>query len=93
MTLLHPDAVLRVDTGGADSKLVRGAAAIAAQATRYRAAGVTARYAPVNGGPGIVASIDGRVTAVLAFAVADGLIIEVDILADPQRLAALALVQ
>jgi hypothetical protein len=31
------------------------------------------------------------VTAVLAFTVADGLIVEVDILTDPQRLAALNL--
>jgi RNA polymerase sigma-70 factor (ECF subfamily) len=91
VALLHPNAVLRVDTGGAGSTLVRGAAAIAGQATRYRAAGLQARYAIVNGGPGIVSEIDGRVTAVLAFTVADGLIVEVDILTDPQRLAALNL--
>ena len=42
-----------------------------------------------NGGPGIVSTIDGRVAAVLAFTVADGLIVEIDILADPDRLAAL----
>jgi hypothetical protein len=58
--------------------------------TRLRSSGgLQARYAIVNGGPGIVSTIDGRVTAVLAFTVADGLIVEVDILADPQRLAAL----
>ena len=91
VALLHPDAVLRVDTGGAGSRLVRGATAIAGQATRYRAAGLLARYAVVNGAPGIVSTIDDRVTAVLAFTVADGLIAEVDILADPQRLAALGL--
>ncbi len=91
VALLHPNAVLRVDTGGADSTLVRGAAAIAGQATRYRAPGLQAQYAIVNGGPGIVSAIDGRVTAVLAFTIADGLIVEVDILTDPQRLAALNL--
>ncbi len=89
VALLHPDAVLRVDTGAAGSKLVRGAAEVAAQATMYRAAGLRAQFAVVNGGPGIVATIDGRPTAVLAFTVADGLIVEIDILADPQRLAAL----
>ena len=89
VALLHPDAVLRVDTGGAGSKLVRGAAQIAGQATMYRAAGVRARFAVVNGGPGIISVIDGRLTGVMAFAVADGLIVEVDILVDPQRLAAL----
>lgn len=61
----------------------------AGQATMYRAAGLRARFAVVNGGPGIVSTIDGRPTAVLAFTVADGLIVEIDILADPQRLAAL----
>jgi RNA polymerase sigma factor (sigma-70 family) len=91
VTLLHPDAVLRVDTGGAGSKLVRGAAEVAGQAAMYRAAGLRAQFAVVNGGPGIVSVIDGRVAGVLAFTVADGLIVEIDILADPQRLAALDL--
>jgi RNA polymerase sigma factor (sigma-70 family) len=91
VALLHPDAVLRVDTGGAGSKVVRGAAEVAGQATAFRAAGLRARFAVVNGGPGIVSTIDGRPTAVLAFTVADGLIVEIDILADPQRLADLGL--
>jgi RNA polymerase sigma factor (sigma-70 family) len=89
VTLLHPDAVLRVDTGGAGSTLVRGAAEVAGQAAMYRAAGLRARYAVVNGGPGIVSTTGGRLTAVLAFTIADGLIVEIDILADLQRLAAL----
>jgi RNA polymerase sigma-70 factor (ECF subfamily) len=89
VALLHPDAVLRVDTGGAGSKLARGAAEVAGQATMYRAVGLRARFAVVNGGPGIISVIDGRLTAVLAFTIADGLIVEIDILADPQRLATL----
>jgi RNA polymerase sigma-70 factor (ECF subfamily) len=92
VALLHPDAVLRVDTGGAGSKLTRGAAEVARQATLYRPAGLRARFAVVNGGPGIVATIDGRPTAVLAFTVADPHIVEIDILADPHRLAALDIV-
>jgi RNA polymerase sigma-70 factor (ECF subfamily) len=43
----------------------------------------------VNGGPGIVSTGAGRTTAVLAFTVVDGLIVEIDILADPGRLATL----
>jgi RNA polymerase sigma factor (sigma-70 family) len=89
VALLHPNVVLRVDTGGAGSKLARGAAEVARQATMYRAAGLRARFAVVNGGPGIVSTIDGRPAAVLAFTVADGLIVEIDILADRHRLAAL----
>jgi len=92
VALLHPDAVLRADTGGPGSSLVHGAAAIAGQALMFRASGVSTRFAVVNGGAGIVASINGRVTAVLAFTVADGLIVEVDILTDAQRLIALDLV-
>ena len=91
VALLHPNAVLRVDSGGADSRIVHGAQAIASQASRYRAPRLQAHYATVNGGPGVVSSIDGVVVAVLAFAVADGLIVEVDILTDPVRLAALEL--
>ncbi len=92
VAMLHPNAVLRVDTGDADSKLVRGAAAIAGQAMRYRAtAAFLAHFATVNGGPGIIGTIDGRVTSVLAFTVANGLIAQVDILTDPQRLVALNL--
>ncbi len=92
VALLHPDAVLLVDTGDAASKLVQGAAEISRQATTYRAAGLQARFAVVNGGPGIMSTIDGRPASVLAFTVADGLIVEIDILADPHRLAALDIV-
>jgi RNA polymerase sigma factor (sigma-70 family) len=92
VAMLHPNAVLRVDTGGADSKLVRGAAAIAGQAMRYRAnATLQAHFATVNDGPGIIGTVEGQVTSILAFTVANGLIVEVDILTDPGRLAALNL--
>jgi RNA polymerase sigma-70 factor (ECF subfamily) len=91
VALLHPDAVLRVDTGGAGSKLVRGAAEVAGQARMYRSAELRSRFAMVNGGPGLVSVLHGRAMAVMAFTVADGLIVEIDILADPQRLATLDL--
>ena len=48
-----------------------------AQAAMYRAGGLRAQFAVVNGGPGIISVINGRVTGVLAFTVADGLIVEV----------------
>jgi|SRR5665213_158936 len=92
VAMLHPNAVLRVDSGGADSKLVRGAVAIAGQAMRYRAtAALLAHFATVNAGPGIIGTVDGRVTSVLGFTVANGLIVEVNILTDPRRLEALDL--
>ncbi|GAA3557206.1 RNA polymerase sigma factor SigJ [Amycolatopsis ultiminotia] len=85
--LLHPDAVLRVDTGGAGSKLVRGPAEIAGQAVQFRAGGALAQIATVNGAPGILALDHGLLRSVLAFATRDELIVEIDILADPRRLA------
>jgi RNA polymerase sigma-70 factor (ECF subfamily) len=91
VALLHPDAVLRVDTGGPDSRVIRGAVAIAGQASMHARAGLESRFAVVNGGPGAVATVDGRPTAVFAVTMADGLIVEIDILADPERLAALKL--
>ena len=51
--------------------------------------GLVTRHAVVNGGPGVVSAVDGRLTAILAFTVTDGLVTEVNILADPYRLAAL----
>ncbi len=94
LTLLHPDAVLRVDAGAGSSltKIVRGAAEIAGSATAFRhATAVEARIAQVNGLAGIVASVRGQAVSVLAFTVVDGLVTEVDILSDRKRLAALGI--
>ena len=89
--LLHPDVVLRVDTGGAGSKLVQGATAVAGQATAFRAGNVRESFALVNAGPGIVATLNGRLAAIQALAVTQGLVSEINILSDPQRLASLHL--
>ncbi|OLT13160.1 RNA polymerase subunit sigma-70 [Pseudonocardia sp. CNS-139] len=91
VALLHPDAVLRVDTGGPGTEVVHGAAAIARNATAFRGDGIVSRFAVVNGGPGIVATAAGRPVAVLAFTVADDVIVEIDILTDRSRLAALGI--
>jgi RNA polymerase sigma-70 factor (ECF subfamily) len=94
LTLLHPDAVLRVDAGAGSSltKIVRGAAEIAGSATAFRySAAVEARITMVNGLAGIVASMGGQAVSVLAFTVVDGLVTEVDILSDRERLEALGI--
>jgi RNA polymerase sigma-70 factor (ECF subfamily) len=85
VALLDPDVVLRVDTGGAGSVLVRGADAVAGRALTYRGA-TDVRTALVNGVPGIVSSVGGRTVAVLALTVVDGRIVEIDVLNDPARL-------
>ncbi|MEV4007186.1 DUF3027 domain-containing protein, partial [Actinomadura sp. NPDC049753] len=72
---------------------VVGAENVAGQAIRFRR---TARgqvmHALVNGTAGIVWFEDGRPQSVLAFTVAEGRVTAIDILADPDRLAALDLV-
>ncbi len=45
----------------------------------------------VNGGAGFVVIRDGAAAAVAGFTVADGKVTEMDLLVDPQRLAALDL--
>jgi RNA polymerase sigma-70 factor (ECF subfamily) len=45
----------------------------------------------VNGAAGAVAVRDGQVMAVAAFTVADGKVVALDILTDPERLARLDL--
>jgi RNA polymerase sigma-70 factor (ECF subfamily) len=90
VAVLDPDVVLRADTG-TGLRAVRGARAVAGQAASYRSADQVRHPVLVNGEPGVLGTIDGCPVALLAFTVVDGLITEIDILADPARLAALAL--
>jgi hypothetical protein len=54
-------------------------------------ADLTARRALINGGAGLVSTRDGQPFSVGAFTVRGGKIVEIDILADPKRLAELDL--
>ncbi len=89
--ILDPDVVLRADAGPGSplSQTVRGAGAVADQAMRFAALSASARPVLVNGMPGLVAMPHGRPFALLAVAVRDDRIVEMDILADPDRLARL----
>ena len=89
VAVLHPDVVLRVDTGTWNE--IRGATAVASQASSFSAPGVRRELALVNGSPGIVTYSAGRPIAVLGFTVVAGQIVEMDILADERRLARLGL--
>ncbi|WP_328612800.1 sigma-70 family RNA polymerase sigma factor [Amycolatopsis sp. NBC_00355] len=96
VAVLDPDVVLRADRGAdrGGSIEVTGAAAVAGQAltfSRLGAGGGTVRRALVNGAAGVVATRDGHPFSVLGFTVAGGRIVEIDILADPVRLARLDL--
>lgn len=95
VAVLHPDVVLRADSGAlggvAASKLVRGAKAVAEQAMLFRQFTPLARPALVNGAVGLVNVSDGQLLTVMDVVVADGRIVAMHILADPERLARLDL--
>jgi RNA polymerase sigma-70 factor (ECF subfamily) len=92
LEVLDPDVVLRADLGPlAGSREVRGAAAVAGQALTYSRLGLVVRPALVNGAVGSVATLDGEPFSVGAFTIRGGKIVEIDILADPERLRRLDL--
>jgi RNA polymerase sigma factor (sigma-70 family) len=93
LALLDPDIVLRADGGAMASatKVVRGAAAVLEQADRF-SRGLTTQVVQVNGHIGFLARRgDGRPFSVVALSVAGGRIVQMDILADPHRIAQLDL--
>ncbi len=93
LAVLDPDVVLRADGGGVTdlSRLVRGAEAVASSATMWSRVGLDMHRALVNGTPGFVSVRDGRPFSVGAVTISGGRIVEMDILADPARLAKLDL--
>jgi hypothetical protein len=82
--------VLRADFGGGVTQELRGAEAIARQAQAYSRLQVV-RPALINGAVGMVSTREGRPFSVGAVTVRDGKIVELDFLADPERLAKLDL--
>ncbi len=91
LAVLDPDIVLRSDGGVARPELVsfvRGAQAVAGQAMTFRRFAETATRVLVNGIPGGVAwTPDGSPFAILALTVKSGRIVEIEVLADPDRLS------
>src|SRR5579871_1306892 len=94
VSLLDPDVVLRADFGSrrpaAASTFIRGAADVAKQARLGANPKADLHPAVVNGGAGVVITIKGRPHAIMAFTVAAGRIVEIDVFADPERVRRLA---
>jgi RNA polymerase sigma factor (sigma-70 family) len=87
LQLLDPDVVLRADFGPAGSREVRGAEMVARQASGFaRQAGLEIRPVLVNGMLGGVSMRDGEPFSVGALTIRGGKIVEMDFLADPERL-------
>jgi len=96
LAVLDPNVVRRADGGtllARASGIIRGANAVARSALAVsRLEGVSVQMALVNGAPGIVAwDAAGEPFSVLAFTIAGGRIVEIDILLDPERLRRLGL--
>lgn len=88
MRVLHPDVVIRNDIRS-DRPMItrRGAQSVAQGAKAFASRAQLGYRATINGAPGAIAIIDGKIASVAAFTVVDGLIVEMDILADRERLA------
>ena len=94
MAILDPDVVVRTDFGKqrpSGAVEVHGAHAVAERALGFGRLAPAARPAIVNGAAGAVVFTGDRPYAVLGFTIRRGKIVEIDILADSERLARLDL--
>jgi RNA polymerase sigma-70 factor (ECF subfamily) len=94
VSVLDPDVTLRADSGASGpSGVIRGAVEVASQATAFRRSGhePTQVMVLVNGVVGMIGIKDGHPVSVFSPVIRDGRIVEINILADPERLAALDL--
>jgi len=91
LAVLDPDVMLRADRAAVQagaSKEVRGAAAVAAT---FSGRAVATQPALVNGAAGLVWAPGGRPRVVFGITIARGKIVEIDLVADPERLRQLDL--
>jgi RNA polymerase sigma factor (sigma-70 family) len=92
VAVLDPDIVLRADGGLTGlSQHIRGAETVASQALLWSRVDLTMRRALINGAAGIVTFLHGRPFSIAAVTVENGKIVEIDFLADPERVARLDL--
>jgi RNA polymerase sigma-70 factor (ECF subfamily) len=89
LEVLDPDVVRRADRlalpAGAPAE-VRGARAVAEGTRLFATRARLARPALVDGAPGLVVAPRGRLELALAFGVEGERIVEIDVIADPERL-------
>jgi RNA polymerase sigma-70 factor (ECF subfamily) len=94
VAVLDPEIVLRADGGAVKgmSRLVHGAQAVLAQAATFSKIALSNQVVLVNGNIGVVTRLpDGRLFSVIGFTIAGDKVVEMDILADPDRLSRLDL--
>lgn len=96
--MLDPEVVVRIDAGTehpAASMVVHGAAAVAEQAriglrAVFARPIVHLRPALVNGAAGVVVTFGEEPMTVMGFTVTGGRIVEIDAVADPERVRRIA---
>ena len=89
VAVLDPDVMLRADTGAVARggwMELRGALSVAKQALRFQRLAMAARPVLVNGTAGILTAANGEVMGVMAFTIAGGKVVTIDIFADRHRL-------
>lgn len=88
LALLDPDVTLRADYGASVQSL-QGLDDIGAQALFAARLAQHSRTVLIDGMPGVAAYANGRLVSIMAFVIASGRIVDLDVLADPQRLRGL----
>lgn len=93
LDVLDPDVVFRIDTGPRGDRMpVVGAKAVAERIlARGSRLAPHARPAIVNGAAGVIVVPGDKPIAVVSFVVADGRVTEIDLIANPQKVARLKL--
>jgi RNA polymerase sigma-70 factor (ECF subfamily) len=90
VAVLDPDVVVRSDGGPLRpemSSVEQGATTVASRAIMFAHPTAELRPVLVNGAAGVVVTLDGQLFSIMAFTVRNGLVAEIDALADPERLA------
>lgn len=92
VSVLDPAVRLRADSGPERGGLVTatGADVVASRAMMFADPARVVHPATVNGGPGVVITLGDGIVSVMAFIVANGRIVAIDSLGDPERLARIA---
>jgi RNA polymerase sigma-70 factor (ECF subfamily) len=89
VAVLDPDVVSRSDGGALRPQataIVRGAREVAARALTFARLAPFVRPALVNGAAGVVVGPRGEPFSVMGFTVVGGKVVEIDAIADPERL-------
>jgi RNA polymerase sigma factor (sigma-70 family) len=92
VAVLHPEVVLRSDGGTqrVASAELQGAEAVASRAMRFAMPDAVLHPVVVNGTAGVVVTLRGQPFSVMGFTVVEGRIVEIDAIADPERVRRIA---